>query len=161
MAFHNDIDAFVFRDAKGRARHSVRAALGQTHDGAHGVTRPTRLIRAEIVVICHGAFKNKIYPNDLPHPNPLPPGEGRGEISPTTSCIEPLNHPAHSQTQRADSFSPSGEKVRMRGPNYPRHSNAKTLRAFLPLPAGAATAPMAGEGENHRKPTATTYLKPL
>jgi hypothetical protein len=25
----------------GRARHSVRAALGQTYVGAHGVTRPT------------------------------------------------------------------------------------------------------------------------
>jgi hypothetical protein len=55
MAFHNDIDAFVFREAKGRARHSVRAALGQTHDGAHGVTRATRLTRAEVVVICHNS----------------------------------------------------------------------------------------------------------
>jgi len=30
----------------------LRAALGQTHDGAHGVTRPTRLICTEVVVIC-------------------------------------------------------------------------------------------------------------
>ena len=29
-------------DREGRARHSVRAVLGQTDDGAHGVTRPTR-----------------------------------------------------------------------------------------------------------------------
>jgi hypothetical protein len=31
------------------------------------------------------------------------------------------------------------------------------LGAFLPLPAGEGW----GEGENYRKPTATTYLKPL
>ena len=37
MANHNDIGT----GEAGRARHSVRAALGQTHDGAHGVTRPT------------------------------------------------------------------------------------------------------------------------
>jgi len=30
--------------SKGRARHSVRAGLGQTDDGAHGVTRPTCLL---------------------------------------------------------------------------------------------------------------------
>ena len=29
---------------------------------------------------------------------------------------------------------------------------AKARRAFLPLPAGAATAAMAGEGERHEKP---------
>ncbi|HTB83182.1 MAG TPA: hypothetical protein VK742_05970, partial [Candidatus Sulfotelmatobacter sp.] len=56
MAFHNDIDAFILSDAKGRARHSVRAALGQTHDGAHGVTRPTRLNRAEVRVIYHSGL---------------------------------------------------------------------------------------------------------
>jgi len=31
------------------------------------------------------------------------------------------------------------------------------LGAFLPLPAGEGR----GEGENYRKPTALTYLKPL
>jgi hypothetical protein len=35
------------------------------------------------------------------------------------------------------------------------------LGAFLPLPAGAATAAMACEGENYRKSIAATYLKPL
>jgi hypothetical protein len=37
MANHNNFGMGV----AGRARHSVRAALGQAHDGAHGVTRPT------------------------------------------------------------------------------------------------------------------------
>ena len=37
MANHNNFGTGV----AGRARHSVRAALGETHDGAHGVTRPT------------------------------------------------------------------------------------------------------------------------
>ena len=40
MAFHNAMDAFVLRDAKGRARHSVRAALGQTYDGAQRTDAP-------------------------------------------------------------------------------------------------------------------------
>jgi hypothetical protein len=53
MTFHNDIDTFVFRDAKGRARHSVRAVVCQAKGGAHGVTRPTRLIHAKVVVIYH------------------------------------------------------------------------------------------------------------
>ena len=35
----------------GRARHSVRAALDQTDDGAHGVTRPTTDLTAEILLI--------------------------------------------------------------------------------------------------------------
>ena len=63
MAFHNDIDAFVFRDAKGRVRHFVRAALGQTHDGAHGVTRPTRPTHAKVVVICHISRFHDPYPS--------------------------------------------------------------------------------------------------
>jgi O-antigen ligase len=37
MANHNNFGT----GEAGRARHSERAALGQTHDGAHGVTRPT------------------------------------------------------------------------------------------------------------------------
>jgi hypothetical protein len=64
MAFHNDIDAFVFRDAKGRARHSVRAVVCLAKGGAHGMTRPTSLIRAEVVVLCHMTMR----PDNSPHP---------------------------------------------------------------------------------------------
>jgi len=45
--------AFVFRDAKGGARRSVRAGVRLAKNGAHGVTRPTCLTRAEVVLICH------------------------------------------------------------------------------------------------------------
>jgi hypothetical protein len=63
MIFPADIDAFVLSDAKGRAGSPLPAAswngrVRAYHDGAHGVTRPTSLNRAEIVVICH-RIKNK------------------------------------------------------------------------------------------------------
>jgi len=53
MANHNSFGT----DEAGRARHSVRAALGQTRDGAHGVTRPTFSVSehkcVHVIVKCH------------------------------------------------------------------------------------------------------------
>jgi hypothetical protein len=56
MAFHYDIDAFVLSGAKGRARHSVRAGVCLAKGGAHGVTRPTCLTRAEVALIYQHPF---------------------------------------------------------------------------------------------------------
>jgi len=45
----------------GRARHSVRAELGQTDDGAHGVTRPTRKIQIQDVVRQRGRHESEEF----------------------------------------------------------------------------------------------------
>ena len=75
-----------------------------------------------------------MYPHSLPHPNPLPLGEGTA---------------MYAFLLVSTVFSNPATDIRLK------------LGAFLPLPAGAATAAMAGEGENYRKRMATTYLKPF
>jgi len=66
------------------------------------------------------------------------PGEKEQQLSIFFSAIidRAADRLQFARTLGAYSFSPSGEKVRMRGPNHPRHSNAKTLRAFPLLPGG-------------------------
>ena len=41
-------------NSDGRARHSVRAGLGQTEEGAHGVTRPTQHIGKSVAGLLAG-----------------------------------------------------------------------------------------------------------
>src|ERR1039458_9858359 len=49
MATHNDIGTIIYR-GQGRARHSVRAVVGQAKRGAREATRPTC---ANVVCNCH------------------------------------------------------------------------------------------------------------
>jgi uroporphyrinogen decarboxylase len=50
----------IISQLAGRARHSVRAGLGQTNDGAHGVTRPTDVPVIQFSLGTHGNWPDLI-----------------------------------------------------------------------------------------------------
>src|ERR1700744_2052749 len=66
---------FQIQDNEGRARHSVRAALGLTRSGAHGVTRPTGYFPSATAFIAAKPFSKSppiILSQFMIRPNILP-----------------------------------------------------------------------------------------